>query len=65
MITINKQQKKSKKMFWCQSCNAPESRIITISNSDVQGSSFRLCDSCLKELVDKIQEGLREHQEEQ
>lgn len=62
MIIINKQQKKSKKMFWCQSCNAPESRIITISNSDVQGSSFRLCDSCLKELVDKIQEELENQQ---
>ena len=49
-------------MFWCQSCNAPESRIITISNSDVQGSSFRLCDKCLKELADKIQEELGKQQ---
>lgn len=62
MITINKQQKNSKRMYWCQACNAPESKTIMIANNDIQSSSFRLCDKCLKELADKIQEELGKQQ---
>ena len=64
MITINKQQKNSKRMFWCQSCNASESKTIMITNNEIQSSSFRLCDKCLKELADKIREELREQEEQ-
>lgn len=58
MIKIHVERKQSKKLFWCQACNAEQSRTITIINSDVQSSSFRLCDNCLKELANKIQQEL-------
>lgn len=58
MIKIHVERRRSKKMFWCQACDAEQSRTITITNSDVQSSSFRLCDKCLKELADKIQQEL-------
>ena len=64
MIKIHVERKPSKKLFWCQACNAEQSRTITIINSDVQGSSFRLCDSCLKELADKIQQELNINNQE-
>ena len=51
-------------MFWCQSCNASESKTIMIANNEIQSSSFRLCDECLKELADKIREELREQEEQ-
>ena len=58
MIKIHVERRQSKKMFWCQACDAEQSRTITITNSDVQSFSFRLCDKCLKELADKIQQEL-------
>lgn len=58
MIEINVERRQSKKLFWCQSCGSKQSRTVTISNNDIQCSSFRLCDDCLKELADKIQQEL-------
>lgn len=58
MIEIHVERKKSKKLFWCQVCGSKQSRTVTISDNDVQCSSFRLCDDCLKELADKIQQEL-------
>lgn len=58
MIEIYIERRQSKKLFWCQSCGSKQSRTIIISNNDVQSSSFRLCDDCLKELADKIQQEL-------
>ena len=58
MIEINVERRQLKKLFWCQACGAKQSRTITIINSDVQSSSFRLCDDCLKELANKIQQEL-------
>lgn len=58
MIEINVERRQSKKLFWCQACGSKQSRTIIISNNDIQSSSFRLCDDCLKELADKIQQEL-------
>ena len=58
MIEINVERRQSKKLFWCQACGSKQSRTILISNNDIQSSSFRLCDDCLKELADKIQQEL-------
>lgn len=58
MIEINVERRQSKKLFWCQACGSKQSRTVTISNNDIQCSSFRLCDDCLKELADKIQQEL-------
>lgn len=58
MIKIYVEHRQSKKLFWCQACDSKQSRTISIINSDVQSSSIRLCDKCLKELVDKIQQEL-------
>lgn len=58
MIEIHVERRQSKKLFWCQACGSKQSRTVTISNNDVQCSSFRLCDECLKELADKIQQEL-------
>ena len=58
MIEIHVERKNSKKLFWCQVCGSKQSRTVTISDNDVQSSSFRLCDDCLKELADKIQQEL-------
>lgn len=58
MIEIHVERKQSKKLFWCQACGSKQSRTVTISDNDVQCSSFRLCDDCLKELADKIQQEL-------
>ena len=58
MIEINVERRQSKKLFWCQACGSKQSRTIIISNNDIQSSSFRLCDECLKELADKIHQEL-------
>lgn len=59
MIKIYVERKPvSNRMFWCQACDAKQSRTVSIVNSDVQSLSFHLCDDCLKELVDKIQQEL-------
>lgn len=58
MIEINVERRQSKKLFWCQACGSKQSRTIIISNNDIQSSSFRLCDDCLKELANKIQQEL-------
>ena len=58
MIEIHVERRQSKKLFWCQACGSKQSRTIIISNNDIQSSSFRLCDECLKELADKIQQEL-------
>lgn len=59
MIKIQVERKPvSNRMFWCQACDAKQSRTVSIVNSDVQSLSFHLCDDCLKELVDKIQQEL-------
>lgn len=58
MIKIDIERRQSKKMFWCQACGSKQSRTIIISNNDIQSSSFRLCDDCLKELADKINQEL-------
>lgn len=48
----------SNRMYWCQACDAKQSRTVSIVNSDVQSMSFHLCNDCLKELADKIQQEL-------
>lgn len=59
MIKIYVERKPvSNQMFWCQACDAKQSRTVSIVNSDVQSMSFHLCDDCLKELADKIQQEL-------
>lgn len=58
MIKIHTEYRPSKKNFLCQACDTEQSRTITIINNDVQSSSLRLCDDCLKELADKIQQEL-------
>lgn len=59
MIKIYVERKPvSNRMFWCQACDAKQSRTVSIVNSDVQSLSFHLCDDCLKELADKIQQEL-------
>lgn len=58
MIKIDVERRQSKKLFWCQACGSEQSRTIIISNNDIQSSSFRLCDDCLKELADKIYQEL-------
>lgn len=58
MIKIHVERKKSKKLFWCQACDAKQSRTVSIVDSDVQSLSLHLCDDCLKELADKIQQEL-------
>ena len=58
MIKIDVERRQSKQLFWCQACGSKQSRTIIISNNDIQISSFRLCDDCLKELADKIHQEL-------
>lgn len=58
MIKIDVERRQSKQLFWCQACGSKQSRTIIISNNDIQSSSFRLCDDCLKELADKIHQEL-------
>lgn len=59
MIKIYVERKPvSNRMYWCQDCDAKQSRTVSIVNSDVQSLSFHLCDDCLKELADKIQQEL-------
>lgn len=58
MIKIRVERKQSKQLFWCQACGSKQSRTVTISSNDVQSSSLHLCDDCLKELADKIQQKL-------
>lgn len=59
MIKIYVERKPvSNRMYWCQNCDAKQSRTLSIVNSDVQSLSFHLCDDCLKELADKIQQEL-------
>lgn len=58
MIKIDVERRQSKKLFWCQACGSKQSRTVIISNNDIQSSSFRLCDDCLKELADKIHQEL-------
>ena len=59
MIKIQVERKPvSNRAYWCQACDAKQSRTVSIVNSDVQSMSFHLCDDCLKELADKIQQEL-------
>lgn len=58
MIKIHVERRQSKQLFWCQECGSKQSRTVTISSNDVQSSSLHLCDDCLKELADKIQQEL-------
>lgn len=59
MIKIQVERKPvSSRMYWCQACDAKQSRTVSIVNNDVQSMSFHLCDDCLKELTDKIQQEL-------
>lgn len=59
MIKIYVERKPvSNRMYWCQACDAEQSRTVSIVNSDVQSLSVHLCDDCLKELADKIQQEL-------
>ncbi len=59
MIKIYVERKPvSNRMYWCQACDAKQSRTVSIVNSDVQSMSFHLCNDCLKELADKIQQEL-------
>lgn len=59
MIKIQLERKPvSNRMYWCQACDAKQSRTVSILNNDVQSMSFHLCDDCLKELADKIQQEL-------
>lgn len=58
MIKIHVERRRSKQLFWCQACGSKQSRTVTISSNDVQSSSLHLCDDCLKELADKIQQEL-------
>lgn len=59
MIKIYVERKPvSNRMYWCQACDAKQSRTVSIGNSDVQSLSVHLCDDCLKELANKIQQEL-------
>ena len=59
MIKIQVERKPvSNRAYWCQACDAKQSRTVSIVNSDVQSMSFHLCNDCLKELADKIQQEL-------
>lgn len=59
MIKIQLERKPvSNRMYWCQACDAEQSRTVSIVSSDVQSLSLHLCDDCLKELADKIQQEL-------
>ncbi len=59
MIKIYVERKPvSNRMYWCQACDAKQSRTVSIVSSDAQSLSLHLCDDCLKELADKIQQEL-------
>lgn len=59
MIKIYVERKPvSNRMYWCQACDAEQSRTVSIVSSDAQSLSLHLCDDCLKELADKIQQEL-------
>ena len=59
MIKIQLERKPvSNRMYWCQACDAEQSRTVSIVSSDAQSLSLHLCDDCLKELADKIQQEL-------
>lgn len=59
MIKIQLERKPvSNRMYWCQACDAEQSRTVSIVSNDAQSLSLHLCDECLKELADKIQQEL-------
>lgn len=65
MIKIYVERKPvSNRMYWCQACDAKQSRTVSIVNNDVQSMSFNMCDDCLKELADKIQQELNINNQE-
>ena len=62
MITVTTEYRPSGKLPWCQICGTHESKTITLAPNgrEMQGSVMHLCDNCIKELIEKLQEGLSE-----